>query len=324
MIFIDLIDFSFIDTVQWIYDFGDGVGVSFEQNPSYTYMSPGVYDITLNVVSDIGCSSELIKEVMIYDLPTPKFKVDSNLCLGDALVVSYVTDNNANIVAWNYNFGDGYSSSEQNPIYEYSCSGTFDISLDVISSEGCKNFAVASTVVRVNNLPIVDFKANKLIASEMFPEISFYNLSEGAMFYEWNFDNGDYSFEENPIYSFSNPDIYNVTLAVIDSFGCTGEMVKSVQINPEHTFFIPDSFTPDGDGLNDFFLAKANSVISYQMQVFDRWGRVVFESDNIDFGWNGENPLGIRLDKGVYLYHVKLYDENGKLWVYNGELNLMR
>ena len=158
----------------------------------------------------------------------------------------------------------------------------------------------------------------------MFPEISFYNFSEGAIFYEWNFDNGDYSFEENPIYSFDGPNIYSVTLRGVDNFGCSAEIVKAVQINPEHTFFAPDSFTPNGDGLNDFFLAKVNSVMSYKMQVFDRWGGVVFESNDIDSGWSGENLLGISLDKGVYLYHVELYDENGKLWVYNGELSLIR
>ena len=80
----------------------------------------------------------------------------------------------------------------------------------------------------------------------------------------------------------------------------------------------------NGDGLNDFFLAKVNSVMSYKMQVFDRWGGLVFESNDIDSGWSGENLLGINLAKGVYLYHVELYDENGKLWVYNGELSLIR
>ena len=143
-------------------------------------------------------------------------------------------------------------------------------------------------------------------------------------FFVWDFDNGDSSFEESPIYSFSNPDIYNVALTVINYAGCSAEMVKAVQINPEYTFFIPDAFTPNGDGLNDFFEVQGNRIVDFEMQVFDRWGGIIFESSSVELGWDGNNASGDQLDDGIYLYHIKLYDLNERLWVYNGELKLMR
>jgi len=88
--------------------------------------------------------------------------------------------------------------------------------------------------------------------------------------------------------------------------------------------YTPNAFTPNGDGDNDVFLAIGKGVDSFEMQVFDRWGGIFFESSDIEYGWNGldasDNSVGI----GRYMYHISLYDYNGKHWVYNGELKLMR
>ena len=87
---------------------------------------------------------------------------------------------------------------------------------------------------------------------------------------------------------------------------------------------MPSAFTPDGDGVNDIFTAKGNAVESFEMQVYDRWGGIVFESNSIYYGWDGKNVSGDWANNGLYLYHIATYDRNGRLWVYNGELNLMR
>jgi gliding motility-associated-like protein len=117
---------------------------------------------------------------------------------------------------------------------------------------------------------------------------------------------------------------YNVSLTATDDFGCQSEVTRIVNIHPEYTIFIPNSFTPDSDGLNDVFEAEGTGIVEFEMKVFDRWGGVIFESSSIDLGWNGNNYSGLPTDNGVYLYHVALYDYNGRLWVYNGDINLTR
>ena len=114
------------------------------------------------------------------------------------------------------------------------------------------------------------------------------------------------------------------TSTILIEPGCSSEITKTVQIHPEHTFFIPDAFSPNGDGLNDVFLARGTRVFSFEMQVFDRWGGIIFETSDIDLGWDGTNSFGEVLNEGIYLYHIVLYDVNERLWVYSGELNLMR
>jgi gliding motility-associated-like protein len=179
-------------------------------------------------------------------------------------------------------------------------------------------------VIAVHLLPFADFHASTLIASEIESEISFYNKSEGATSYVWSFNNGDYSFEESPSYDFIDVKNYNVSLTAIDDFGCQSEVTRIVNIHPEYTIFIPNSFTPDSDGLNDIFEAAGTGIEEFEMKVFDRWGGLIFESSNIDLGWDGNNYSGLPTDNGVYLYHVALYDYNGRVWVYNGDINLTR
>ena len=281
-----------------------------------------MFDIDLSIISDKGCEGMLSKKITIHKLPSADFKIASDICLGDEVEISYLSD--ANVAAWNYNFGDGSFSTEQHPIHTYTSISSFDISLEVISVEGCKNDTTMSAIIQVHALPIADFQASTLFASELSPEINFYNHSKDATFFMWNFDNGEYSSEENPIVSFYNPQIYNVVLRATNEIGCSSEMIKTVQINPEYTFFIPDAFTPDGDGLNDVFEAQGNRISSFEMQVFDRWGGIVFSSASIELGWDGNNSSGEQLRDGIYLYHIALYDLNERLWVYNGELKLMR
>ncbi len=320
-------DFSFVPNADIIsYDWRFGLeGFSTIKNTMHSFSSDGVFEVNLSIASDRGCESVLSKKITIYKFPSVNFNILSDVCLGDEVQVSYLSDSDdANIVQWNYNFGDGNSSAEKNPTHTYNYISSFDIGLEVISSAGCKNDTIIPAVIQVHPKPISEFQASALFTSELHSEISFLNQSEGATFFVWSFDNGDYSFEENPTYNFNNIQNYNVSLTATNDIGCSSEIIKTVQINPEYTFFIPDAFSPNGDGLNDVFLPQGKRISSFEMQVLDRWGGVIFESESIDLGWDGNNYSGEKLDDGIYLYQIILYDVNERLWVYNGELSLMR
>ena len=201
---------------------------------------------------------------------------------------------------------------------------TFDVTLAVVSTEGCKHDTTFIAAVEIFSNPIADFSASTFTTTELLSEIEFYNNSSGAISYFWDFDNAVVSTEENPIIDFEQAKNYEVILNVVSAEGCESEMTKIVHILPEYALYAPNSFTPNGDGNNDVFLAEGNGVTSFEMQVFDRWGGLVFESSDIESGWDGLDASANTVGVGTYMYHISLYDYNGKLWIYNGELNLMR
>ena len=311
-----------ISTYNWSFGIEGNSNV---EDPKYIFKSSGIFDVDLLVTTNNGCESSFNKEIKISKLPSAKFTTFSDACIGDEIKISYLQNTNDNqIISWNYSFGDGNFSDKKNPKHIYDYNGSFDIGLEVFSEAGCKNDTLMPAIIKVHSLPNVDFQADKLFVSESYSEISFYNYSEGATSFVWNFDNGDYSFEYNPIYNFSDIRTYNVSLTAINDIGCSSELIKTIQINPEYDLFIPNSFTPDGDGVNDLFVAKGKRIDTFKMQVFDRWGGVIFKSSNIDLGWDGKSYSGEKLDNGIYLYHIAVYDLNGRFWTYNGELKLLR
>ena len=323
-IFSNLSSVDYSDIISYSWNFGLEE-FSSEENPVYTFSSSGFYDVILSVISDQGCESKLVKKVEIYSLPSPVFEVAADVCIQEGVDIDYILDlNYPKVVKWNYNFGDGYYSEERNPVHFYSHLGSFDIGLEVVSSDGCKSDTILYDIIEVHPLPFADFQVSSFSESELNSEISFFNNSDGFEFFEWDFDDGNYSSENNPIHTFESPKIYNVSLNIISHFGCSDIAYQTIKINPEYTFFIPDAFSPDGDGLNDTFRPKGDRISSYNLQIFDRWGGVLFESSDINLGWDGTNHEGLKLNKGIYLYHVALYDLNNRLWIYNGELNLMR
>ena len=319
-------DFSTLNNgniVQWEWDFGDGVGLANFEYPTYRFTSPGTYSVSLIATTDFGCTSSMVKIITIFALPIANFTTNATACLGDDIHFTDLSMNN-NIASWEWNLGDGTILNIQNPSHQYEYAQTFDVTLAVVSAEGCKHDTTIINAVEVFNNPIADFNASAFTTTELFSEIEFYNNSTGAIMYEWDFDNGSISNERNPIVDFQNIKNHEVVLHVVSAEGCESEIMKNINISPEYTLYAPNAFTPNGDGNNDVFLAKGNGVTSFEMQVFDRWGGIVFESSDIEYGWDGLDASANSAGIGTYMYHISLYDYNGKLWVYNGELNLMR
>jgi len=311
--------------IKWEWEFGDNIGTANYEHPSYIFSDSGTYPITLSAISDFGCVSSLNKNITIFELPSTNFSTNITTCLEDE---THFTDrslsSSSSVISWEWNLGDGTVFAIQNPTHHYEYAQNFDVTLTVVSSEGCTHDTTIVNAVEVFSNPVADFNASTYWTTELTSEINFYNNSSGSNSYFWNFDNGINSSELNPTIDFSDIGTYDVILHVISVDGCEDEIIKTINITPQYTFYTPSAFTPNGDGNNDVFLAEGNGVDSFEMQVFDRWGGIVFKSSDINYGWNGldasDNSVGI----GTYMYHILVYDYNGKLWVYNGELNLMR
>ena len=321
-------NFSTLNTgniIKWEWEFGDGVGVANFEYPTYTFTSPGNYSVNLIATTDFGCVSSLKKDVTIVALPIANFTADKKACLGDVIRFTDLSiSTNTAIASWEWDLGDGTIFSDQNPTHQYEYAQNFDVNLAVVSAEGCKHDTTILSAATVFNNPVADFRASTYSTTQLNPEIKFYNTSVGATSYFWDFEDGIISTDENPTIEFEEIGSYGVLLHVISIYGCESEIIKNINIYPEYALYAPNAFTPNGDGNNDVFLAEGNGITSFEMQVFDRWGGVVFESSDIEYGWDGLDASDNTVETGKYMYHISLYDYNGKLWIYNGELNLMR
>ena len=311
--------------VDYAWDFGDGLGISVSQHPYYVYGNPGEYTVVFSSFSDKGCMNSISKEITIFDLPAPAFIVDSEVCVGDEIgFIDFSQANGSSIIDWDWSFGDGTFMTGKKPKHTYMYPGVFDVSLSVYSQEGCKSDTLVVDAVKVFDLPVADFYASSFSVSELNPQVDFYSISQGATLLSWDFDNGQVSTEDSASINFEYPREYNVLLSASNGVGCKSEIIKTVYVNPEYSMFIPNSFSPNGDGDNDVFEVSANAINDFRMIVYDRWGAVVFESNSMNYGWDGLDKAGFLVSPGTYVYHISAYDENERFWVYNGEVNLFR
>jgi gliding motility-associated-like protein len=155
-------------------------------------------------------------------------------------------------------------------------------------------------------------------------EVSFTNITAGAIVLEWDFGTGDFvALKENTIYTFSEPGEYEVRMIVQNQLGCIDTINQLIIVNPEFNAFIPNTFSPNNDQLNDEFFAVTTACQQYQMQIHDRWGTLLFYSDKQDITWDGKSMNGQTCPIGTYSYSFQFVDLNGKSYSRMGSISII-
>ena len=202
-------DNSFNNPTEWAWTFGDG-NSSGLQNPAHVYALPGTYTVCLTATSI--CGSDQICEMVQVTCAAPTADFSSN---SSDLMVSFSDQSTNEPAQWIWDFGDGNTSTDQNPIYSYSTPGTFEVCLQVSSICGsdmtCSNVSVSCAAPQAN----FDFGSEDLLFS--FND----NSSNNPTVWEWSFGDGANSNEENPVYQYDEPGIYEVCLEVGSVCGAT-------------------------------------------------------------------------------------------------------
>lgn len=166
--------------------------------------------------------------------------------------------------------------------------------------------------------------ASSFKESELNSRIEFYNTSNDSEYVTWDFGNGMIANTNNPTIQYQYVGDYNVILTIENNEGCIDSIQKVINIYPEFAFYVPNSFTPNGDGMNDYFKVEGNEIIEFEVYIYNRWGELVFKSYDFEESWDGKDIRGNILQSGKYLYSIKVQDYNRRVWVYNGELNLIK
>src|ERR1017187_122587 len=264
---------------------------------------------------------------------SPNVSFSADVYVGcDPLIVNF-TDNSTvgggdSVIYWYWNFGDGDGSISENPTEVYTKAGVFSVSLICTSSNGCTAVQSDSNMITVYQRPFAQFTANTFSTSIISPEIDFTDESSNAVAWQWYFGDGvggNFSIKKDPIYTYSAVGIYNVTLIVKNLVGCTDSIIKNVFITQDFEFYIPNSFTPNGDGLNDIFIARGYNIETFQMDIFNRWGENIFTTTDISNGWDGTLPnTGSAAVSDVYVYNITVKDGFGDFHKFHGKVSLIR
>ena len=235
------------------------------------------------------------------------------------------------IATWAWDFGDGSPvSALQDPSHCFSNPGFYDITLTATSNNGCVSTLNKPNWVQVFSIPLAGFDFSPNPATVLDPTISFNNQSTSDVNY-WNWDFGDSlslnSYSANPVHTYPGdvPGNYLVTLIVHNADGCIDTISHEIIIGPGFTFYIPNAFSPNGDGYNDYFYGSGTGIKKYDLWIFDRWGNMIFHGLDLNDKWNGKANAGSDIAQtDVYVWKVRLIDLFNKTHNYIGTAALIR
>ncbi|NVO02491.1 MAG: gliding motility-associated C-terminal domain-containing protein, partial [Bacteroidetes bacterium] len=157
------------------------------------------------------------------------------------------------------------------------------------------------------------------------PVLNFIDESAGASQWIWNFGDGHGSSVQSPHHEFADTGSYFVTQYVYNVYGCMDTASQIVHILPEYSFYVPNTFTPDGNGTNDHFFPKGTQFSNTDniMYIFDRWGEMIFTTKDLNEGWDGTYK-GAKVQVGVYVWRIITTDWEGNKRNYMGHVNVIR
>ena len=315
---------------NYYWTFGDGTS-SFVTNPTYTYQGiNGSFDVELFASNSYGCTDSITKTVSVGAAPLVSFSASvDKACEGQTILFTDNLNTPNTLLTWV--FGDGTTSNNPGFVdHIYNSNGCFDVTLTVAdATTGCSATVTEDDIVCLYANPTAFFTVDSVIHFTTNPEFEFTNGSLNGYTYVWNFGDGGSSVSTDIVHTYP-PTINNyfVTLYTYNEAGCVDSMFMNVSVREELIYFVPNTFTPDLNGVNDLFLPVFTSgfdVNEFSFEVYNRWGNLVFETDNYLKGWDGKLMTGEKAQDGIYTWKIKfrgLLDEYGKYEV--GHVTLIR
>jgi gliding motility-associated-like protein len=259
------------------------------QNPTVTLSSST--DLVVTVIGANGCDNRDTLRIPVT--PTPQIEIFGGefICLGDDMTLLAIGDGP---VTWST--GETRPRIQVEPITDtwYSASTVVD---------ECPSLPDSIQVVVDDQLPIAEFQATP--DSGWIPlTTTFINLSQGASSYSWDFRDGFTSNEFAPVHTFQDTGRFEVELIAYNANGCPDTAYQRIIVGADFTIYVPSAFSPNGDGLNDYFETPWIGVREFHIQIYDRWGMLIFESFDPNFKWYGVFK-GDPCQEGVYTYVVE-------------------
>ncbi len=318
-----------IPITSYNWSFGDGT-TSNSTSPSHFYARPGLYTVSLSVQTENKCVDTLELQYPIKVVASPSIRIagDSVICAGETIIHRGLferTDTSA--VSWDWSFPNGNKAAIQFPPTQlYQDTGRFQVQTVAVNSSGCQDSAWQNIVVNPNPSVTLPSVITTMVGTPvMIPAI----YSNDVRQYQWTTAVGLSCADcPQPVASPKNNTNYKVL--VTDKNGCqsTGTVQVIVLCNNDNVF-LPNTFSPNGDGNNDVFYVRGKGLSRVKsLRIFNRWGQVVFERSNFSVndaaaGWDG-SIKGAKATPDIYVYQAEIFCDNSQVVKFEGNVALIQ
>ena len=314
----------------------DNYSWSTTQTVSSITVSPTIQTTyQLTATNSSGCTGTDQLVISISPFPTADFTAQP-LTGCQPLSVSFIDNSTSAVHIKNYtwNFGDlssgvANTSTVQTPSHIYDKDGTYSVKLTISTDYNCKDSITHNNIIIVNPSPHAAFSYIPSFPTVFNPTVQFNDNSTNAISWTWSFgdvnstDNS--SITQNPNHAYSTFGDFSVQLIVQAGNGCNDMASAVVHVSSNFTFYAPNAFTPNNDGLNDYFLPVGMGFDenTFQMSIFSRWGEEIFKTTSYK-PWDGKvKDSGKICPNGIYTWIVIFHDEEGKEHRYIGLVTLI-
>jgi len=271
---------------------------------------------TITVTDQCGLTSTA---TVIYTITSPPLLTsitpDIEICPGDSVLLTV----NASGGYGQYFFLWPQTGETSSSIWVYPLEST---TYTVNVSDECQTFVVTDQTTVFVVRPNADFVITSSTLFDNLP-ITFQNLTTNGETYSWDFGDGNSSTVVHPNNIYAEPGTYIVTLIATDEKGCMDTIAKPITIEEGYYVYIPNTFTPDGFRFNNVFEASTVGVQTLNVKIFNRWGELVFESEERDFQWDG-TYRGAPVQDGTYIWKIRYFTNSGREILTTGHINCIR
>lgn len=294
-----------------------------ESQMNVQYDVIGTHAVSL-VISQFGCTSEpFIDSVQVNPHPEATYTaVGVKGCVPLESSFNAVPQGNEQLT-YSWNFGDGETGSTQSPTHTYDQSGFWSVTLTVANDYGCTSSQTQTNLIQVLEQPVAGFRTYPETVFIGADDLELTSLAQNAQFCYYVIE-GDTILGCPNSYTFDEEGVYPITQVVVNGLGCTDEITHTVVVEYGTEYYVPSAFTPNNDGHNEVFKVVGNDIKKFYLVIFDRWGAEIYNSKNIDEGWNGLTSDDQPLPEGVYVYRLEMRSKTNRDIVKNGQITLLR
>ena len=317
---------------------GDGT-YSYHWSPAInmnndTLSAPSVFPnqtTTYTVAVNDGCNNSVItKQVIVKVNPLPRSFITTNQSMGCAPICVQFSDTaSSDCMNGVWKFSDGTSAPGCGGVQHcFQTPGKYSVSHLITTNEGCSATDTVKNIVEAFAVPVASFTFSPDPPLLSFPDIYFHDNSENSFKPFWIFENDslDTTSAADPTHVHDKPGCFKVTLIATSAKGCKDTADALLCMEEELSIYIPNSFTPNGDGINDQFLPIGSGIEpdDFNLMIFNRWGNLIFSSNNLLIGWNGYfKTTSLLCPEDVYVYHILAKDYKNELHEFNGKITLI-
>jgi gliding motility-associated-like protein len=310
----------------FIWDFGDGVRINTTGLTDITHAFPaaGTYKIKLIFLDSSYCNmpDSVEQEIRIAPLVKASFDTPPAGCAPYRAVFNNTSQAGQQFI---WDFGDGSSSSETNPVHDFPI-GTYNVQLIAIDSSTCNIIDTSAiTTITVSPKPVAAMNHSPLVPEANKPVI-FFNNSTGANKFKWEFGDGESAFKfsvDTIAHQYNETGTYNARLIAFNAAGCTDTAYHAVRVLIKPLLDVPNAFTPGRFGKNSLLKVEGFGIRTMTFRIYNRWGQPVFETHNRTEGWDGTFK-GVLQPMDVYVYTLEVEFTDGTKAKKQGDITLIR